>query len=176
MTSTLAQLLSSCHYAAGNYEQKSRLGSDLLFRQMPFAWIEERSSIQASEIPNAICLNTRAPEVAIYRPDLFSPPGPAEFFINFSWNSDRFFESKKFIWSASLWPRLNLKRNPKITAGPVVLLTSKNDQKKVFILGHFLVTSWSLFGPEKIGFLRFSQISLDFIRLHSTLLDVIRFY
>ena len=28
----------------------------------------------------------------------------------------------------------------KITAGPVVLLTSKNDQKKVFILGHFLVT------------------------------------
>ena len=66
--------------------------------------------------------------------------------------------------------------NPKRPAENVVLLTSKNYQKKVFILGHFLVTSWSLFGPEKIDFLRFSQISLDFIRLHSTLLDVIRFY
>ena len=66
--------------------------------------------------------------------------------------------------------------NPKGPAGPVVLLTPKNYQKKVFILGHFLVTSWSLFGPEKIDFLRFSQISLDSIRLHSTLLDFIRFY
>ena len=66
--------------------------------------------------------------------------------------------------------------NPKGPAENVVLLTSQNDQKKVFILGHFLVTSWSLFGPEKIDFLRFSQISLDFIRLHSTLLDFIRFY
>ena len=101
----------------------------------------ERPSIQA----NAICLNRRAlfysgewdsainnwaPEVPLYRPDPFCPPGPAEFFIIFSWNSERFFDSKKFIWSASLWPRLSLKRNPKITAGPVVLLTSKNDQKK----------------------------------------------
>ena len=93
-----------------DYVQQSRLGSDLLFRQMPFAWIEERSSIQASEIPNAICLNTRAPEVAIYRPDLFSPPGPAEFFINFSWNSDLFFESQKILWKASLCSRYKSQR------------------------------------------------------------------
>ena len=84
-------------------------------------------------------INNWAPKVPLYRPGPFRPPGSAEFFIIFSWNSERFFDSKKFIWSASLWPRLSLKRNPKITAGPVVLLTSKNDQKKVFILGHFLL-------------------------------------
>ena len=55
-------------------------------------------------------INNWAPEVAIYRLGPFSPPAAAEFFINFSWNFDRCFETKKFLWKAALCSRYKSKK------------------------------------------------------------------
>ena len=113
----------------------------------------ERPSIQANAIRENrwalfyegewdSAINNWAPEVPLYRPDPFCPPGSAQFLIIFSWESQPFFDPDKKYLNLSPWARLNFTVPLKITTDPVGILRSKNNQKKInywSLFGHFLV-------------------------------------
>ena len=71
----------------------------------------------------------------------FVPRSQLSFSSFFHQNRTIFWVQKIYMKSMAV-SSSESEKNPKITAGPVVILTSKNDQKK----HQFLVTSWLLFG------------------------------
>ena len=126
LSSRLAQLFSRClsellgMWALSTSWERPIMKANKI-RENRWAHNYERELYSCNVIGRPRCLST-----ALNR---FVPRSQLSFSSFFHENRNDFL-SKKIIWSQWPWARVSLKRNPKITAGPVVLLRSKNDQKK----------------------------------------------